>query len=177
MAVVPFFRVLRNVNDRERDGGDVAVFDVNIRPLEFVPMVHGAVGVADEILRRVVGEAAEFPIVDPIDRGQVIRFALVPVIDDDVVKAAAEPDDRILERVQFHLRQARQIRINAGPLHRVRPEDAALADHDRTGARHDFKISIRPHHHADIRHPAEICELARRDCDLAEMLPRAVERL
>ena len=96
----------------------------------FVPVVDGTVGVADEVSARVVCEAAEGPVVDAVDGGEMEGSAIVPVVNDDVESAAAEPYDRIFEVLRFAHGQLRNGGIDRRPLYRVGSEDAGLADPD-----------------------------------------------
>jgi hypothetical protein len=55
-------------------------------------------------------------------------LAVAPVVNDDVIKVAAKPDDRIFEIVQIVFGQPSNARINARPLHDVGGENAVRAD-------------------------------------------------
>ena len=74
---------------RHREGhvGDEPVLDEDIRPLHLVPVVDGAIRVAEDLLRvsRIVGQALVGPIVDAVGRRQVIPDAIVWIVVKDVV--------------------------------------------------------------------------------------------
>ena len=103
MAVVAVFLFLLHVDDRESDGGNVAVLDVDARPFEFRPVIHRAVGVAEEIHRGIVGETAVGPARDAVLRGEMVGLAVAPVVDDDMVAIPAVPEDGIFKMAEVVL--------------------------------------------------------------------------
>jgi len=66
MTVIAAFLFVFYVNYSQSDGSYVAIFDVDAGAFQFGPTIDGAVGVADEIFRRVVGDAAQGPGVDAV---------------------------------------------------------------------------------------------------------------
>ena len=76
VAVAALLLFFRHVEDGEGEVRDVAVCEDDTWPLDLVPVVHGAVGVADEILRGIVREAAQRPVVESVGGGEVERLAL-----------------------------------------------------------------------------------------------------
>ena len=62
VVVFAFFLVFGDVEDGEGEVGDVAVFEEDGGAFDFVPVVDGAVGVAEEVGGGVIGEAAEGPV-------------------------------------------------------------------------------------------------------------------
>ncbi len=175
MAVVGAIRVFGHINDGKREGFDVAVLNINSGPFHIIPMVHSSVGIAHEVPGRVISESFELPVGDAVFGNKVIGLAGAPIVDGDVVEAAAIPDHRVLEIAQ---RRAVSVRfgINTWAHDFVRAEDAILgfADQDLAGARHDFEVAIRAHHDAVVgRAPAGLV----RNLNGSELGPGAVEGL
>ena len=90
--------VLVHVGHGEGHVGDEPVLDEDARPLHLEPVVDGAVGVAEDLLRvsRIVGQSLVGPVMDAVGRGEVIADAIARIVVEDVVLPAAEPDHRIL---------------------------------------------------------------------------------
>ena len=103
MTLLPWFEpagdlvVLVDVGHGEGHVGDEPVLDEDARPLHLVPVVDGAVGVAEDLLRvsRIVGQSLVGPVVDAVGRGQVIADAIARIVVEHVVLPTAEPDHRI----------------------------------------------------------------------------------
>jgi hypothetical protein len=95
VVVVAVFLFLGDVDDGERDGGDVSVFNEDAGAFQLVPMSNLAVTVADEVGFGVVGDTLVEPVGDAIAGDEVVGAALAPSVDEDMVPASAEPDDRV----------------------------------------------------------------------------------
>jgi hypothetical protein len=59
MLIVALVLFLGDVDDGESEVSDVAVLQQSTRPLDFLPVIDRAVGVADEIRRRIVRQPTE----------------------------------------------------------------------------------------------------------------------
>src|SRR5215472_2323549 len=176
MSIVTLLFVLRDIDDGESHCNDVPVLQQNAGAFHLVPMVDATVGVADEVSAGIVGKAAECPVVDAVDGGEMESFPIVPVVHCDVEEAAAEPYSRIFEVLRFADAQLRNGGVDRRPLHRVGSEDTGLTNPDAARAWDDLEGAVRTGHDADVGHPFMRAELIRYKCDLADVLPRAVER-
>ena len=166
MTVISLVLFLFDINYGQGHGNDMAVFDIDGGPFRLVPVVHGAVGVADNRLAGVVCRAAVGPIMEAVPGGEMIRFACGPGVDHDVVEAAGIPDARVFEVWD-------PLGKNRVPLRFVRPEDAFVAEEDSAVAGDELEVAIGARHDRDIRGVPLWVAL---DRDGAEVLPRAVER-
>ena len=120
--------------------------------LMFVPMVHGAIGVSDEIGARFIGNSLEFPARDSVARDEMVCAPVTPVVDEDVKPAAAEPDQRIFQATEIVLRQAGQVAVDAIALHVVGPRSTArLTDQDLAGPLHNLKPAVGPYDETHVR--------------------------
>ena len=97
MTVVALVLFFLYVNDGQGHGGHMAVFDIDRGPFGLVPVVHGAIGVADNGRAGVVGQAAVGPIADAITGGEVVRLPEWTRVDHDVVEAAGIPNAGVFE--------------------------------------------------------------------------------
>jgi hypothetical protein len=177
VAVVAVFVVFGDVDDGEGDGDDVSFFEQDAGALHLVPVVDGAVGVADEVFGGVVGEAAEGPVVDAVGGGEMEGFAVVPVIDEDVKEAAAEPDDGVFKILGLADGQLGDGGVDGWAFDGVGAEDAGFADPDAAGAGDDFKGAVGADHDAEVGHALFLrAEEAGRELDAADVCPGAVER-
>src|SRR5436190_4553827 len=79
--------VLVDVGHGEGHVGDEPILDEDTRPLHLVPVVNGALGVAEDLLcvARIVGQPLVGPVVDAVDRREVIPDAIAGIVVEDVV--------------------------------------------------------------------------------------------
>jgi hypothetical protein len=75
----------------------MAVFDQNAGTLQFIPMVYHSVGVPDEIGARFIGKPLKFPARNSIAGDEMVRAPIAPVVDHNVIPAAAEPDHWVFQ--------------------------------------------------------------------------------
>ena len=130
VAVVALLVIFGNVDDGECYCDDVPLLQQDTGTLHLVPVVYGAVGIADEVLGWVVGETTEYPMVDAVLGGEMEGFAIIPVIDENVVKAAAKPDCRIFQILRLTNCKLWDGCVNRGSFDGIGAENAGLADPD-----------------------------------------------
>lgn len=78
VAVVAFFFLFGNVDHRQSDRRHMAVLDQNAGALEFVPMIHSAVAVSDEICARFIGKPLKFPAGDSVSGNKMVCAPVHP---------------------------------------------------------------------------------------------------
>ncbi len=190
MAVIALLVVLGHVDDREADRDDVAVLDDHAGAFELVPVVLHAVGIADEVGAGFVGKPLHLPAGDAVARDQVEGAAIAPMVDDDVVPAAAVPDHRILIGVEPELGQPRQVAVDGFSHDLVRAEDPGLADQDLPRSLDDLVAAVGARHDADVGAAPRLGRAGLRDLgglehrgegalvddDVAELGPGSVDR-
>ena len=177
VAVVALLLVFGNVDDGECDCDDMSFLQQDTGTFHLVPVIDGAVAIADEVPGWVVGETTEYPMVDAVHRGEMEGFAVIPVIDENVIKAAAEPDCGIFQVLRLAHCKLRDGCVDRWSLDSIGAENAGLADPDAAGTRDDLEGAVGTKHDAQVRHALFLsAEHARRKLDAADILPWAIER-
>jgi hypothetical protein len=92
--------VLVHVRYSEGEMGDVAVLHDYARPLHLEPVVDCSVRSAEELFGhpRIERKPLIRPLVDAVERGQMVPDAIIRVVVKDVVLPPAVPDHRILRQ-------------------------------------------------------------------------------
>lgn len=151
MAVVSVFFLLGDVDDGEGQSSNVAVFDQNPGALKLVPVVDRAIGVADEAGTGFIGKALILPAGYTVAGDKVISAAVSPIVDEDVVPTAAEPEDWILEFIEVILREAGEPAVDAIALNVVGTKHVVFADENLPGALDNLEAAVWAEDEADVR--------------------------
>src|SRR5437879_6093816 len=101
-----------------------------------------AIGVADEVHGGIVGEAAVGPTGNAVLGGEMVGFAVAPVVDSDVIQAVAIPEDGIFDMIETVLVHILDRRINARALGHVRAKDILVTDPDYSATPKHLETSI-----------------------------------